>query len=106
LDPENPTSFGQKLGLDNIDQPAEGFEHQNHRLNIHTTRPNMPVETVLAFVYARLDVGLLTRKLASPAVIKVFCSRISRFGFTSTMLNESSKHQGARLVGWPFEANG
>jgi len=106
LDPGNPTSFGQKLGLDDTNPPAEGFEYQNHRLNIHTMKPNMPVETVLVFAYARLEVGQLTGKLASLPLIKVFCSRISHIGFTSTMLSESSKHQGARLVGRPFEANG
>ena len=60
----------------------------------------------LAFEYARLTVGLLASNLASLALIKVFCSRFWQIGSTSTMLSESSKHQGARVAVGRLAANG
>ena len=95
---ENSTSFGQKFGLDEHNQPRkDSYIRTIASTSIPQDHTGLS-KTILAFVYARLLVGQLTRKVASLPLIKVFCSRfwrIVRFGFTSTMLSGSYKHQGA-----------
>jgi hypothetical protein len=72
---ENSTSFGQKLGLDEHYQPRKD-SHFTIIASTSITQDHTGLsETILAFVYARLVVGQLTRKLASLPLIKVFCSR-------------------------------
>ena len=89
---ENSTSFGQKFGLDEHNQPRkDSYIRTIASTSIPQDHTGLS-KTILAFVYARLLVGQLTRKVASLPLIKVFCSRfwrIVRFGFTSTMLSGS-----------------